>query len=128
LETTTPTKTELDLCPHIHLTCETEWNPQTVRLTAANSAEAEGSCDVKPGLAQISPVYSFREIAEAINEQRFIKSTQVDVTVLQRLVSSNQHSQINSENLSERWNIGLNQAKTNTSSNKSGVYGQQYCH
>ena len=54
LETTTTTQTELDTCPHIHLTCDTEWNPQTVRLAAAKSVEAEGSCNVKPGLTQSS--------------------------------------------------------------------------
>ena len=111
LDTTTPTQVELDTCPHIHLTSDTEWNPQTVRLAATTSAEAERSYDVEPGLAQISSVYCSREMAEAINEQRFIKSTQVDVPASRTFVSSNRHSQINSENLSERWNIGLNQAK-----------------
>ena len=73
LDTTTPTQTELDTCP------QTEWNPQTVRLVATKSAEAEGSCNVEPGLAQISSVYCSSEMAEAIKEQRFIKSTQVNV-------------------------------------------------
>ncbi len=50
-------------------------------------------------------------MAEAINEQRFIKSTQVDVPASRTFVSSNRHSQINSESLSEHWSIGLNQAK-----------------
>ena len=30
LDTRTPTQHELDNCPHLHLTCETEWNPHTV--------------------------------------------------------------------------------------------------
>ena len=34
METTTPTQSELDNCPHVHLTCDAEWNPHTVRLAA----------------------------------------------------------------------------------------------
>jgi hypothetical protein len=50
-------------------------------------------------------------MAEAINEHRFIKSTQVDVPALRTFVSPNRHSKINSKSLSERWNIGLSRAK-----------------
>ena len=41
LDTRTPTQHELDTCPHLHLTCETEWNPHTVRLASTHSVEAE---------------------------------------------------------------------------------------
>ena len=111
LETTTPTQSELDTCPHIHLTCDADWNPQTVQLSAAQSVEAESSIGVEPGLAQISSVYCSKEMAEAINDQRFIKSTQVDVPAARTFVSSKRHSQVTSKNLSEKWNIGLEQAK-----------------
>ena len=111
METTTPTQSELDNCPHVHLTCDAEWNPHTVRLAATRSVEAENTIGVEPGLAQISSVFCSRAMAEAINEQRFIKSTQVDVPADRTFVSSKRHSQVTSENLSERWNIGLQQAK-----------------
>ena len=100
-------------CPHIHLTCNIEWNPHTVRLSAAQSAEAESACDaMEPGLAQISSGYRFREMADAINQQCFIKEmTHVDVPAACTFVSSNQHSKVTGENLSEKWNIRLSQAR-----------------
>jgi hypothetical protein len=112
METSTPTQHELDTCPHIHLTCDIEWNPHTVRLSAAHSVEVESVCDaMEPGLAQISSVYCFREMADAINQQRFIKMTHVDVPAARTFVSSNRHSKVTGENLSEKWNIGLSQAR-----------------
>ena len=114
LNTTTPKQNELDTCPHIHLTCDSEWNPQTVRLAATQSVEAEHTSDigdVKPGLAQISSVFCSKAMAEAINDQRQLKSTHVDVPAARTFVSSNRHSQVTSENLSDRWNIGLRQAR-----------------
>ena len=38
-ESSTPTSDELESCPHVHLTCDSEWNPHTVRLAAARSVE-----------------------------------------------------------------------------------------
>jgi hypothetical protein len=57
LDTRTPTQHELDNCPHVHLTCETKWNPQTVRFASIQSVEAQindNSLDeLDPGLSQI---------------------------------------------------------------------------
>ena len=111
MEKRTPTQSELDNCPHIHRTCDADWNPQTVRLSAAQSVEAEKAIAVEPGLAQISSVYCSKEVAEAINDQRFIKSTQVDVPGSRTFVSSKRNSQLTCGNLIENWNIGLQQAK-----------------
>ncbi|KAI2504020.1 Reverse transcriptase (RNA-dependent DNA polymerase) [Fragilaria crotonensis] len=47
----------------------------------------------------------------AANHQCLIKSTQVDVPAARTFVSKNRHSTVSSENLCERWNIGLQQAK-----------------
>ncbi|KAI2506381.1 Reverse transcriptase (RNA-dependent DNA polymerase) [Fragilaria crotonensis] len=85
-ESSTPTPAELDSCPHIHLTCDSEWNPHTVRLAAARTVEAEAMIrvggndsvaalsfdphDVEIGLAQISSFYSFDEMVEAIGNRR----------------------------------------------------------
>ncbi|KAI2503235.1 Reverse transcriptase (RNA-dependent DNA polymerase) [Fragilaria crotonensis] len=111
LETATPTQSELDHCPHIHLTCDSDWNPQTVRLASTHSVEAEVIADVEPGLAQISSVYCSQALAEMMNQQRYLGSTQVDIPAARTFISSNRHPQVTSENLSERWNIGLQQAK-----------------
>jgi hypothetical protein len=119
-ESRTPTSDELESCPHIHLTCDSEWNPHTVRLAAARSVEAEmvtrvggnhsdrvlnfDPNDVELGLAQISSVYSFAEMVEAIGNHRIVAATNT-------FVSQKRHSQVSPEQLSERWNIGLSQAK-----------------
>ena len=109
-DSSTPTQHELDTCPHIHLTSDTEWNPHNVRLSAAHSVEAEiigggGIFDeIEPGLAQISAIYSFHEMAEAIKQQRIISATTT-------FVSQKRHPQVTSDQLSERWNIGTSQAK-----------------
>ncbi len=114
IETTTPTQSELDHCPHIHLTCDSKWNPQTVRLAATRSVEAEAMDDgggVEPGLAEISSVFCSKSLAEGLNSQRALNSTQVDIPAARTFVSNNRHSSVSNENLSERWNIGLQQAK-----------------
>ncbi len=109
-ETTTPTQQELDYSPHIILTLDTEWNPHTVQLAAVQSAEAEDIFgDTEPGLAQISSVYCFNEMAENLREYRQISL--VDVEARKTFISRERHPAVSSENLSERWNIGLNQAK-----------------
>ena len=113
-QTTTPTQSELDKCPHIELTLDTEWDPHTVRLASVQSAEAEdvfgdGFGGIEPCLLQISSVYSFKEMAESMREQRNISV--VDVNEWKTFVSRERHPVVTKETLSERWNIGLNQAK-----------------
>jgi hypothetical protein len=120
-ESSTPTSDELNSCPHIHLTCNSEWNPHTVRLAAARTVEAEltirvggnnnvssassfDSHDVEIGLAQISSIYSFDEMVEAIGNHRIVCATNT-------FVSQKRHSQVSPEQLMERWNIGLSQAR-----------------
>jgi len=123
LDTHTPTQHELDTCPHIHLTSESEWNPQTVRLASSRSVEAEantydtGSEDVEPGLSQISCVYSFTAMAESLHEiydansERSISATLTDLPGHKTFISKERHSAVTPEQLSERWNIGLAQSK-----------------
>ena len=60
--------------------------------------------DVEIGLSQISSVYSLIEMAEAIGTQRILSAANT-------FVSQKRHTQISPDQLSERWNIGLNQAK-----------------
>lgn len=55
LDTRNPTQRELDSCPHIELTCNSEWNPHPLRLASTQCVEAEVSDitgDVEPGLFQ----------------------------------------------------------------------------
>ena len=111
VETTTPTPHDLSHSPHIHLTLDTEWNPHTVRLASTHSAEAEstGFGDTEPGLLQISSIYCLREMAESITSHRNISA--VDVEARKTFISKERHPAISSEQLSERWNIGLKNAR-----------------
>jgi hypothetical protein len=109
-DTTTPTQQELDHSPHIILTLDTEWNPHTVQLATVQSVEAADMFGApEPGLVQISSIYCFNEMAENLRNQRRISL--VDVEARKTFISKERHSAVTSENLSERWNIGLNQAK-----------------
>jgi hypothetical protein len=112
LESSTPTPQELDSCPHLILTFDTEWDPHTVHLAATQFVEAEmriSDNSDSEGLQQISSIYSLPAMAEAIANQRNIKA--IDVEARKTFVSNQRHPAINHEILSERWNIGLNQAK-----------------
>ena len=112
LDTHTPTQHELDTCPHIHLTSETEWNPHTVRLSSTQSAEAEAihitNDELEPGLSQISSVFCFTEMAENL---RSVSAIQSDLPGHKTFISKQRHSAVTPELLSERWSIGLTQAK-----------------
>ncbi len=65
--------------------------------------------DTEPGLQQISSVYCFEEMAENLQMARQI--CMIDVEARKTFISKERHSAVTSENLSKRWNIGLNQAK-----------------
>ena len=112
VDTHTPLQSELTDCPHIELSCDSEWNPLTVTLATIRSKEAEGLDmavdELEPGLTQISSVYSFPEMAESL---RNIMAVQPDLPSHKTFVSSQRHPAITAEQLSERWNIGLSQAR-----------------
>lgn len=112
VDTMRPTQQELDTCPHIILTCDAEWDPQTVRLSAVRPAEAEVVGGVEfHYLTQISSVYSTTAMAEVLVRNRQLSIAQTDIPSRKTFVSSKRHPQVNYEELSERWNIGLTQAK-----------------
>jgi hypothetical protein len=109
--TNAPSQHELDKYPHVHLTLDSEWDPHSVRLSATRSAEAAIHIgdDVEPGLLLISSVFSDSRMAELLPRGRNINA--VDVESRKTFRSSERHPTISSEQLSERWAIGLNQAK-----------------
>ena len=113
LNTHTPTQRELDSCPHIHLTSDVYWNPHTVRLASTQSEEAEdlplhSFDELDPGLTQISSVYCFSEMAESL---RNLSAVQSNLPGHKTFISKQRHSAVTPEQLSERWSIGLTQAK-----------------
>jgi hypothetical protein len=114
IDTCTPTQRELDSCPHIHLTCDSKWNPQTANLASIWSVEAEDSTTgngngngVEPGLSQISCVYSYTAMAEILhniydpNGERSISATMTDVPGQRTFIYKDQHLVVTPEQLSE---------------------------
>jgi hypothetical protein len=110
-ETTAPSQQELDKYSHIHLTLDTEWDPHSVCLSAIRIAEAETNIGdhVEPGLLQISSVFSDSRMAELLPQARNIRT--IDVETRKTFRSKERHPIISGEQLSERWAIGLGQAK-----------------
>jgi hypothetical protein len=115
---------QLDSCPHIHLICNSKWNPQTINLASIRSVEAEDSITgdgddngVEPDLSQISCVYSYTAMVESLhniynpNNERSISATMTDVPGQRMFISKDRHSAVTPEQLSEQWNIGLTQSK-----------------
>ncbi len=78
-----------------------------VKLTAnifdGNLGDVD-SHETEIGLAQILVIYSFREMTDAVAQQRIIGAA--NTFVLQK-----QHPQVTKEQLGKRWNIGISQAK-----------------
>jgi hypothetical protein len=114
IDTRTPTQHELDSCPHIHLTCDSKWNPQTVNLASIRSVEAEDSTTgdgrnngIEPGLSQISCVYSYTAMVESLQEiydpngERSISATMTDVPGQRTFISKDRHSAVTPEQLSK---------------------------
>ena len=114
LVSSTPTPYELNTCPHIILTFDTEWNPHTVTLSATRSEEAAIRICAEedgnhPGQKQISSLFSMPEMAESLKQQRRISV--IDIEERKTFASKERHPVITKETLSERWNIGLVQAQ-----------------
>jgi hypothetical protein len=123
LDTRTPTQLELDTCPHIHLTSEAEWNPQTVHLASSQSVEAEVSNIHNTGYNELEPVFSLKFPVFIVSQRwqkvcmtymtqkRSISATMTDLPGHRTFISKEWHSSVTPEQLSEQWNIGLAQSK-----------------
>ena len=110
LESFTHTQTKVDNCLHVHLTLDTKWNPHTVQLASTQHMKAECDCsDTEPGLLQISSIYCLHEMTKTLISQRNIEA--VDVQERKTFKSNERHTSITSDQLSERWNIGMKQAQ-----------------
>jgi hypothetical protein len=132
--TRTPTAQELQTCPHVTLSSEHEWDPQHVRFPkAVRTAEEEVSRNIGAVMTQggnFDPVDtrdddSTNRLLDIGNmSQRLIASVRVksiprrasqveiqDVPQLKTFQSKGRHSTVSPEDLSERWQIGLEQAR-----------------
>jgi hypothetical protein len=115
-ESPTPISWELKNCCHIVLTSDNPWNPNIVKLgcsdiTIGNKSVLAASDEYifprdKAILASISCVYYPDLLAKRIRAV-----SQVDVPRMNTFISHKKHSSITATEISERWHIGLRQAK-----------------
>jgi hypothetical protein len=108
----TPTQQELQDCRHFVVTSDAIWNPREVRLGAVTANHGNESlvesfvCHDLRMLSTLSCVYDPYMFGESIRQV-----AQIDVPKLNTFVSSKRHSSVSPEDLSERWNIGVRQAR-----------------
>jgi hypothetical protein len=108
----TPTQQELQDCRHFVVTSDAIWNPREVQLGAVTASHGNELCvesfvckDLRM-LSTLSCMYDPYMFGESIREV-----AQIDVPKLKTFVSGKRHSSVSPEDLSERWNIGLRQAR-----------------
>jgi hypothetical protein len=132
----TPTDQELQTCPHVILSSEHEWDPQNVHFPqASRTVEEEINRTISTVMTQ-GGAFELEEIEERAADdrlydigtlpKRMIASTKVhptprkasqvgadlqDVPQAKSFQSKGRHSTVTPEDLSERWQIGLEQAK-----------------
>jgi hypothetical protein len=132
--TRTPTEQELQTCPHVTLSSDHEWDPQNVRFPkASRTVEEEISRSIGSIMTQSEKIpeddedvdsqtnlildigaLSKRLIASAKVVARQVSQVEVeiqDVPQAKSFQSKGRHSSVTPEDLSERWQIGLEQAK-----------------
>ena len=131
-ETRTPTQDELDECKHFHLTSQTAWNPDRVKLPQARWSIAEdrlkrlSKVEVVPGDSttdddedELFNIDGFnRRVCSSVRVEsipRKVKRVSAvefqGPTTPNTFVSTERRSDVSPEGLSNRWMIGLEQAK-----------------
>jgi hypothetical protein len=135
--TRTPTDQELQTCPHVTLSSEHEWDPQNVRFPkAVRTVEEEISRTVGAVLRQedgnsistknpdndaVDRVFDIGDMSKRIiasikvatppRHASQVETEAQDVPRTKTCQSKGRHSSVSPEDLSERWQIGLEQSK-----------------
>jgi Reverse transcriptase (RNA-dependent DNA polymerase) len=120
----TPSQRELDTLPHYHLTLDNEWDPHNVRLAAVQAdtrIEAEDYTDEmlffddladdEFELLDVSDVFSPMYFATRLASEVIVHSHPADLPNTRGFQSSQRHSAVTPEDLSNLWGIGLETAK-----------------
>jgi hypothetical protein len=118
----TPTHYELAHCPHITLSSQAPWNPRDVQFPTATHHVEEGHPLHEIGCVHI--VHSFdlsipndnqditRTIAERLISEVRVGGEEIpDVPIPRTFTSDKRHTGVSAQDLSERWFIGLAQAR-----------------
>jgi hypothetical protein len=117
-----PTSHELDTCPHIILSSATEWNPRDIQFPSTAHHCEEGQHRMSQINVDVNfdmSTYNFdaRSISCVVTD-RLIATVNVDgdeaapdVPMPKTFATSKRHSMVTAQELSERWFIGLAQAR-----------------
>ena len=131
-ETYSPTDQELDSCPHINLSSDASWNPHTVTFTACQRSleEEVGGFRYVSGLSTILDdqlyeeeeqdvrLFDLNQITRRISSMTVTKPVilrqdanidpgSTDVPLMSTFSSSDRHSDVTPQDLSERWGISI---------------------
>ena len=116
-ETRVPTQQELDDCPHVNLTSDTEWNPTEIRLPNASnntqhlyglqcSALITSCYHTNTFIQKISSLVVDHTSSEFASNQNMS-----DISVPQTFMSQDWKSFVDPDSLSDKWLIGRQQAQ-----------------
>ena len=116
-ETRVPTQQELDDCPHVNLTSDTEWNPTEIRLPNASnntqhlyglqcSALITSCYHTNTFIQKISSLAGDHTSSEFASNQNMS-----DISVPQTFMSQDWKSFVDPDSLSDKWLIGRQQAQ-----------------
>ena len=126
MQTRTPTDQELQECQHIELTSKAPWNPHEVCFPEPTRLVEEGRMASKIGKLRIDnldsswdhddtrndcQIYNMEGLVERLVSEIRVEETPSDVPTRRTFVSNERHSQVSPEELSDRWCIGLAQAR-----------------
>ena len=108
-----PTSFELEECPHIELTSKVPWNPNTVQLSTVQTVKEPEYEDPRSNDAELRHLDPLQH-AGTWRQLKQITATDPrfdDIPVQPTFTSTQRHSKITAEGLSERFNISTERAR-----------------
>ena len=120
METRTPSDLELQTCPHITLTSSSPWDPRAVSFPQPTRLVEEGRLAQRVSqiqsrrsdeLTSETDIYDISRLTERLLAEVKVQDVLQDVPERRTFVSKERHPQVSPEELSDRWCIGLQQAK-----------------
>lgn len=129
--TRAPTDQELTTCPKVDLTSRDEWNPGDIRLSEATTKGAscifpwkrtiQGTHAItreyldprsdEAILDSIDPLLVRLNDGRQVSESSMYEPTTLDLPVRRTFVSTDRHTKVTAEGLSERFGIGIQRAR-----------------
>ena len=113
-ETRVPTQQELDDCPHVILTSDSEWNPTEINLPnpSYNTQHIQLQCSVLHTSCYHTNTFIQKISSLAGDHTEFASNQNMsDIPIPQTFMSQDRKSFVNPDSLSDKWLIGRQQAQ-----------------